>query len=393
MMRVQVIDLEVAGSLQPDQVEAYLGSKKWKKYSTTDFYSVWTSENDEYEAVVPQVGSPDYGRQLLNTLRELERNEGRSQAEIVRDLFRSGYDVVRIAAKGPRLKDGSISIDDGIQLFLNAQNLLLASACASVRPQTVFHSRKPPRAVEYLEKARLGQTEHGSFILTVLSPVVGVADASVRTEGLFLGDPFERAVVRTLAAASAKVVQAAQDVEARPDLPLASFQDGVKLGVSANLCEALAGFFSEEDTETVDIRIAWSALLSAPPTSPAAITLKKSSVPFIKEAARVFRRTDVLPNVVVSGPIIKLERGEGYAEGKVTIVAPVDERLRKVSFSLSATDYALATEAHGKNEYISVSGELRKVGRSWSLFSPSSFAKAGRSQSELAFDSLIEAEE
>ena len=67
-------DLEVVGSLQPDQVEAYLGSKKWKKYSTADFYSVWTSEDDEYEAVVPQVGSPDYGRQLLNTLRELEKN-------------------------------------------------------------------------------------------------------------------------------------------------------------------------------------------------------------------------------------------------------------------------------------------------------------------------------
>ena len=124
-------------------------------------------------------------------MRELETVEDRSQLDILRDLYNSGFDVVRLAALSPNSEDGTVRIEDGVQLFERARDILLAAACATVRPQPVFHSRKPQQATEYMRKARLGQTEHGSYVLTLLSPVA--PQLSVHSESdLFLLRGVER---------------------------------------------------------------------------------------------------------------------------------------------------------------------------------------------------------
>src|SRR5258707_6637833 len=42
--------------------------------------------------------------------------------------------------------DGTVKIEDGVQLFERARDILLAAACATVKPRAVFHSRKPQQA-------------------------------------------------------------------------------------------------------------------------------------------------------------------------------------------------------------------------------------------------------
>ncbi|MDB5612903.1 MAG: hypothetical protein JWQ22_556, partial [Devosia sp.] len=295
--------------------------------------------------------------------------EGRSQIDIIRDLLNSGFDLVRLAARSENTSSGSIKIDEGIQLFEYAREIMMASACAAVRPRAVFHARKPQQANEYMEKARLGQTEHGSYVLTILSPVAPQLNAYSDTS-LFPDEPFERQVMRTLTRAVGKAVDAAEQAATHRDF--SPFQDAVSEGVSANLCEAMAGLFKIGEATEIGLSVAWAQNRPAPSNAPSSILITRDVVPAIAEAARIFRATDTLEAYLVQGPVVKLERS-GDTAGRVTILANIEEVARKVVVELSPQDYDKATQAHREFKSVQVVGNVKRDGRSFCAFNAARF--------------------
>lgn len=211
-MKALITDKDAIAALSPLSVIGYLRAKGWQRYSeTAGKFSVWINEQKpDAELVIPYKRASDYVSLLSGVLRELEIAEERSQLSIIRDLLNSGFDVVRVAAKSPDAAGGSIRIDEGLTLFEEAREILLAAACAAVKPRSVFHARKPQQANEYMETARLGQMEHGSYVLTMLSPVAPQMNAYSDTN-LFPEDPFERRVTRTLSRSIGLAVDAAAE--------------------------------------------------------------------------------------------------------------------------------------------------------------------------------------
>jgi hypothetical protein len=59
------------------------------------------------------------------------------------------------------------------------------------------------------------------------------------------------------------------------------------VGVSANLCEAVAGLSAVSPADGLDIRIAWSRTRPAASSIPSRIVLGSDSIPLIQEAAWV----------------------------------------------------------------------------------------------------------
>ena len=114
------------------------------------------------------------------------------------------------------------------------------SACAAVSPRAFYGTRKPKEAGDYIRRVRLGQTEHGSFVRTVLSEVPPKLSPS-ESGKLFDEDlpvPFERRVTEVLLKASAAAVHAAEEAGASGDFK--PFEEAIDAGVSGNLCGALA---------------------------------------------------------------------------------------------------------------------------------------------------------
>ena len=64
-----------------------------------------------------------------------------------------------------------IPLEDGALLARSARGMMLAAACSTYERRRAFHTRKPQVAVDYMKGLSLGQTEIGSFVLTVISPV------------------------------------------------------------------------------------------------------------------------------------------------------------------------------------------------------------------------------
>lgn len=366
-MRAVVKDTDAISALRPLDVIGYLKTRGWKKYSERQgIFSVWVHDSfPDAELVVPlHRNGSDFIQAFVEVLKELEAVENRSQIEIMSDLMRSGFDVVRIAARSANTTDGTIRIADGLALVEHAREALLSAACSSVKPRSVFHSRKPQQANEYMDSARLGQTEQGSYVLTVLSPVAPQLNAYSDTD-LFPEEPFERKVVKTLAQGVSSVVLAADQSASMTTFE--PFQSAIDQGVSANLCEAIAGFFEAKDLGELKLSVSWSQNREAPKNIPIATTIHSDLVPTIREAARIFRARDALDFYEVIGPVVRLARDDGQQDGLVTIIAPIEGAVRKIIIRLNEFDYELAMRAHKEYRNVRIIGTVIREGRSYKL--------------------------
>jgi len=377
-MRVSVRDVATLSALKPLEMLTYLRSMGWSQaQETTGKQSVWVRKDQmgsEYEAVVPL--SPtfrDFALRMGDVLRTLEVVENRSQLEILRDLFVTSADVVRVRLTDHELADGSVPIEDGAQFFQSARDLMLAAACAATGPRAYFPTKKPGQATDYLRRTRLGQTEQGSFVLTIISRV----PPSLGTENgqLFeMNEPFERRVTQRLAHSLVAVRKAAEDAAATGEVK--SFVDAVSKGVSANLCDAIVGMGRSTDMDrNLELDFSWSR--SRPLTSdsviPHKLLLPADSFPVIEQAAYLLKEQSPREEFEAIGPVIKLERPDGAPTGRVTIHCFIDDQPRKVTVELEDPDYKTAITAHKDEQIVQCFGVLIREGRSFRLKDPYQF--------------------
>lgn len=373
-MKVTVRDPAVLRALGPIDVAAYLRSTGWSQTRRIgDRGAAWTRTLPigEIEILLPlnrQVG--DFVTRMSEVLNSLEIAEQRSQMEILHDLMTTSSDIIRIRAHTSESSDGTISIEEGVDLVHHAREMVLAAARAATRPSPYFHARKPAEVVEYMEKVRLGQTERGSYVITLLSRVPPILAPTKEGQGrLEIEDPFERRVTRTLASALAAIRDAVQDSVVTGQFE--AFQRAVQRGVSANLCDAVAALAGgSANARDIEVDLTWSSLRPQGPQTPRRISLPADAIPTIEEAGRIFRETSPRDDFELLGLVIGLYRPDPAQSGRVTIWGPVEGTPRRVSLILTGTEYDLAWKAHGDRRLVRCSGQLVKSGTQYELLQP-----------------------
>ena len=240
----------------------YLASQGWQKiepYGESGF--VFSLENQPLELLVPSVMLSDYQRRIEEILQTLSEVEERDSFAILRDVSMSEYDLVRVRLPEPAL-GGSVLVSDGVSLFQESPNLLLAAACSVSRPQRAYRAGRNQEATDYMNTVRFGQTEMGSFVVSLLSPVppslVGQADMSTGLPP----EPFARRVTRKLVSGLRSAKNAVFLADHGGDIR--AFEQYVSQGVSANLCDAIANILDVESRQSVDVSVSWS-LVREPP--------------------------------------------------------------------------------------------------------------------------------
>jgi len=375
-MKAIVSDLDTLRSLKPLELVQYLRFKGWQQDSELSEKATLWVRNDggaTDEIVLPKRRDfADFDLRMAEVLQILAKTERRSQLDILRDVQTASADLVRLRAPARDAADGSLAIDAAVSFVESARDLMLAAACAAIDKRSNFATRKAQQAMDYLEGVRMGQTERGSFILTILSPV----PPALRSEqgALFPiepPEPYERAVTRTLARSLAAVCVAAESAAAQGDMK--PFIDAVQWGVSANLCEAIVRISHISADRGVDVAIAWAASRSAVAETPSRVRLQGDAIPLIEEAARLFRETSVVDDFELQGAVIGLARPEGATVGRITVAGFVEGQARKVLIDLAEPDYSKAIAAHEQEAIVVCTGELMKNGRSFRLQNPRQF--------------------
>lgn len=379
-MRAIVSDLATLRSIKPLELVQYLRAKGWQHDGDLgDRAALWVRGDGHRadEIVLPRRREfADFDLRMAEVLATLERAEARSQLDILRDVQTTAADMVRLRVPARDAADGSLAIEAAVSFVEGARDLMLAAACAALDKRLYFATRKPQEAIDYMERVRMGQTERGSFVLTILSPV----PPALRSDqgALFpveAPEPYERSVTRTLAEALAATSKAADAAAAQGDMK--PFTDAMDAGVSANLCDAIVRISKVSAGEGLDVAIAWSLGRPSPNRTPSRIKLQGDAIPLIEEAARLFRETGPIDDFELQGGVIALNRPESGTHRRITVAGFVDGQARKVQIDLSEDDYAKAIKAHEQHSLVFCTGELVRSGRSYRLQDPRQFRVDG----------------
>ena len=366
-MKGSIQDAKLLSGLRPLDLIAYLRANQWQEAQKLENGAFWTKEDQEI--LLPLDATlKDFPNRMAEALGILEHVEKRSQFEIFEDLVITNADVIR-----PRLigvnGDGLISLEQGTAIHQEARNLMLAAACSTIEKKSLFAKRKPEQAMNYLNHARFGIPQRGSYILTIISPVSPKIAAGKDLFGKELEpeEPFERKTVKTLARALHAAEQACREVAASSDIE--PMKKAVASGVSANLCEAIIGLYRASGDKGIQFGFSWTPMRGVPADVVSNISISSDAIPFLEETARVFRETEAVDDSEVLGTVNKLEHQDGE-QGKVTLAGSVEGVPRRVIMELSGEDHQNAIRSYRERVPMVCVGTLVREGRSWVLKSP-----------------------
>ncbi len=374
-MKVDKYDRALIASLLPSHIAAYLSVNGWLlTKSKPGSVSVWrlSRHKEDYEIELPldeQMG--DFVVRVAEIIRTLEVVEDRSQLAILTDLARASADTVRVRISSDETFDGTVSINDGVDIFASTRDLLLAAACSAKERRAYFQTRKPSEAMAYMQKVRLGQTERGSFVVNVISRVPPAMTSGRQPVFFEIDEPFERKVTVNLARSLVAVQSAVKGVATT--MALDEFESAVSSGVTANLCDAIVGLGSGIKERDVTVEFSWATARPLDDDTPRRCVIPRGSMDVLREASRQLKAKSPVDDFGVWGPIIRLERPVGADIGKVTVRAIVEDESRNVTIELEEPDYGKAVLAHESRTPITCVGQLEREGRSFRLVRPTGF--------------------
>jgi hypothetical protein len=262
-------------------------------------------------------------------------------------------------------------------VYSAARDLLLSAACSVIAPRGVFTKRKPDEAMGVLDRARFGQTELGSFVLSIECSIPPQLRPQLPAIAEDVDPPLERKTSVRLAHALQAAETAARESVGSGSID--PFRDRVPRGVSANLCEAVAEFF--DATGADKIQTAFSFAHRRPVTSeiPRLVSFTPEISGVLREAAKDLRAEASYPETDIMGTVVKLDSSDPAHGGSIVLRAFVDGRNREVRIDLRPDQYRAAIQAHEQRSLVHCVGELTREGRSWQLRGHRDFAVVSKS--------------
>ena len=377
-----------ASAPSPADIAAYLLQQRWKLERATSTWAVFSKSFDGTQIVleVPQrAAASDYGRAVSLLIADLARIQSElaglpnvSSSTLLRDIKASSLDIVRLSISGSATGDGRIPIEAGQRVFAAARDMLLAAACSVIEPRPVFAKRKPDEAMKLLSRARFGQTEVGSFVLSMECAIAPRLQTTLVSDDGDPDAPFERKTCLRLATAlhAAEGATRAAAASARID----PFREQAAAGVSANLCDAIAEMIEATSADSLGASFSFASGRPLSGVVPRSTIFSADTFPILREAAARLRDEATYPASDVIGTVKKLESADPSRGGDVVLRIDLDGRMRHVRVSLGAADYAIAHAAHLKSAVVRCTGDLVRDGQSWALKGAREFREAAEGE-------------
>ena len=360
-MKLSTFDSDALLAVSPAVLSAYARVAGWRRQEPYRVHSDVYEGTGLPEIIIPRTEHLGDYASVVATLVETFAEVAEQDALITyRDLVTADRDVIRIRAMD-RGHSGSLPVSAGADLVCCARDMVLAAVCSLDNPRPLYRPGANREANEYLQRVRLGQTDQGSFVITLLGPVVS---PPVQMSLVPDSDPIEPRVTRRLAEALAAARKATDDTNGGNSV---AFLASVNYGVSAKLCEAPATL--TEALPALDISVVWAR--TWPQDESRTVTrFAAHDAPVLREAGRAFRDREPQPGVVLVGLVQRLTRDETDTDGTVTLRTSIDGSNKSVVAVLPQSDYHRAIEAHKTKAPVVMRGDLEGAGQRRRLLNP-----------------------
>lgn len=362
-MRSGVLTRDALLAVSPTALSIYARAAGWKRHDTYRVHSNIYIGEDRPEIIVPRTDHlGDYASvvaDLIKTFAEVGRQD---ETGVYHSLVATDRDVVRLRVG--KSKEGSLKLNEGVSLIQGARDMLLATACSLDESKAVYRAGANRKATDLMSKIRLGQTDQGSFVVTLLMPTIPPPVSSLLPDKLDQDTPAEQHLTaRLIEALTALRVAAERMASGEED----AFSDATTSGVSANLCDALVKII--DSFPTLDVSVFWARI--RPNTAPnQTFHFGTNDAPLLQQVARMFREHAPRPDVHLHGYVRLLNRGKDEEDGRIRLNTYFGEKQLSVTALLERRDYERAVQAHKDKAWVTLSGDLERMGQRWRLLNP-----------------------
>lgn len=360
--------IKMAGTVNHVEFAKYLHDLGWKSIKTTkNTFHVFQHErdNDFFQADIPTTRAlSDYDRTIYRAIEEVARFSQKSTEQVLLELINPLSDIIRIRLKNEDLESGSIYMEDAITLYENTRKLLTAAAMDVLNPAILHRGRPDSTIQKFISTCRFGQTEIGSYIVSVVCPISKIEDNDIIQLSLFQ-DEQEAAHSLTRNTIN-KMLSSAQAI--KEGIDGGNYSDSLlqENKISVNFLDALNMMGINKDKMQVDVSIQWAPTIRENRSNISTITLTHDySAPIETIVRKVKKPINEEKSYV--GRISHLNSTtdvKNRTTGIITLVF-VNEanKASSASVELPLTEYNQAIDAHRNGKYVRIKGTLSGTGK------------------------------
>lgn len=342
----------------------YLLAKGW--HLTSDINGkakLWESETyTDFEILQPiNPMASDFARRVRDLVEILANVQGREIDQVAQEINEISDDVIRIRVIHDDVKDGSIPFNDGVELFIKAKELLSSAARSLISHQKEAYSGKTPKIVtDYFDNLRLSQTEIGSYVLKIESPIL----EQNNEQNDHFKEPFGRSV-------SIRIMHSIANLDHAVELfsktgKFICFEEVISAGVGASLCSALLGLSGRDKKRSIEISLQPSPYADSENIKQLSVMVKSEYIPIIETAMGYYLNQYTVPLYSLVGRVTKLARELDFGNGNVTILEKknsVTGKPKHVEVKVNESLYNDAIQAHEQSSDMKLTGTLVISGR------------------------------
>jgi hypothetical protein len=311
----------------------------------------------------------DFGQHFQDALKALALINGWTPMQLEREILTLHADTLLVRLVQER--GGDLLPLRQAETSINAiYRLLRAAAMTTAAPRQVFRGGRLPASVSaFLERdVRLGHTQGGSFVFTVITQLDDSADTRPADEEPPVGQQaqlFPRRVMESLALG----IKTARDLaEGRT---AAALSNPPRWGLSAGLVESLIDVTEPESLSSVDLSFEWAAAASRPTVGSQPVKFHHDLLEELRRVhERLLEREEPVRRQTLIGRVVSLSREGGTPSGDgaaAVISADVNGRKRNVHLSLTSRQHDFVIQAYRLKLPIVVTGDLTFAHRTWQL--------------------------
>ena len=385
---VNFVDMTL--KLNPLAVTKYLSETNWELYpiKRNDIKIFQYKKEDLFEQVTIPLDKKlrDYKNAMYDAVCKIAYVEKKSVEQLMLYLLNPNTDILKIRLEKKDVEAGNILFDDAIRMYESAKKLLAATALDILHPKKYHQGRMDDCVLEFLSSCRFGQTEIGSYVVSVICPfvdftgTVGYKKINVLSDEEQCANSLTRKVINRLLTNIATIKQ---EIDAGNLESLANYDSPI----SSNFYEALSGLSMDTEDTTVEFMAEWSPTVRSNQCKYNRILITNDYYEPIRtiiskiteytneriETVDKIERLEVAPIIdsreygtiertEIVGKIIELKAApviDSREYGTIVIYVGDNARVKSVTVKLDREDYDKAVAAHQHGKAVKVVGDLK----------------------------------
>lgn len=358
--------MELTGKISPLAFTKYLRDTGWKLFQSrkTDIKIYQYEKNDDFfQITVPMEKKLyDYKEAMYKAVETVAKVENKSVEQVILYLLNPNTDILKIRLERKDMEAGNIFLDDAIQMYESAKKLLAATALDILHPKKYHQGRMDDGIIKFLSNCKFGQTEIGSYIISVVCPFAefdedeGCKQLSIFSDEVRCANSLTRQVTTRIMENISFIKE--QIDNGKMDKLISQDEENI---ISANFYEALEGLNCNPDGADVEFIAEWSPVVKNSYCASSKILLThdyyqpiETAISKLQEeknkATKIIGRIKILE----SSPDVQKRK-----KGKITVVyLDENDKPKAVTANLEKDDYDKAIKAHEKGLHVEITGEI-----------------------------------